>query len=191
VGGGIAGGGYGLFSGRLFGLDGAGEVGADAGPVEAAVDGLEDVLVAEVKRGFVDGGEGKRRGPGIAVLAGGDLAAEDGNGPGGDVLREGELFVPARDGAVAAADVNDVGVLGIDGEVAALAAAGGEPVARCDLEVVGAAGDWSSVVTWYICAVGWLYQEDQVLPRLRLMVVPWSVPRIMREEALGSTQSSW
>ena len=61
--------------------------------------------------------------------------------PGRDVLRLPGAFIEARQAAVGIADVKDVLVLGIDGDVAALAAAHGIPIAGVDLAVIGAAGN--------------------------------------------------
>ena len=47
------------------------------------------------------------------------------------------------------------------------------------------------MVTWYICAVGWLYHELNVSPPFTVMTTPWSAARAMTLGFVGSIQMRW
>src|SRR5438874_13842179 len=49
-------------------------------------------------------------------------------------------------------------------------------------------GNALSALTWYICAVGWLYQLLKVLPPLTVITVPWSLAIATMFESFGLIQ---
>ena len=142
--------------------------------MQTAVAGLQDKLCAEIERGFINGREGERGCPRIAIFALRNVCTEDGHGPRGNVLGKGALPVPAGDSAIAAAFVNYVGVFGVDGEVATFGSASGEPIARCDLVVIGAAehGCGTTVLLSAIDGVGKAIVGGYVVELRCRLVVP-------------------
>src|SRR5688500_19838403 len=52
-------------------------------------------------------------------------------------------------------------------------------------------GQELSVVTWYICAVGWLYHELHVWPPFTVMTAPWSAAIRMMSGLSGLIQKRW
>src|SRR5881275_1771231 len=62
-----------------------------------------------------------------------------------------------------------------------------EPLSCCPLH--SRYGKALSALTWYICAVGWLYQLLQVLPPLTVITAPWSLPRTITLPLFGLTQT--
>ena len=102
------------------------------------------------------------------------------------------MFGDLPGAAVVARDLaaeDDIRVERIGDGVAVLLDADGMPFAEGDLAVVAAArharraalllaaanastGKALSALTWYICAVGWLYHELQVSPPLTVTIAP-------------------
>ena len=91
-----------------------------------------------------------------------------------DVLAERRAPVEADHVAIGAGEIDHVFVLRIDGDVAALAAAGKKPVARVDVAVVGAAvhGDRAAVLLGAVDAVGKLVVGGDVIKLRGGLVVP-------------------
>ena len=52
-------------------------------------------------------------------------------------------------------------------------------------------GNEKSVLTWYIAAVGWVYQLLQLSPRLADTTPPWSLTTRMMFELVGLTHAFW
>src|SRR5215211_7910450 len=52
-------------------------------------------------------------------------------------------------------------------------------------------GNALSVVTWYIAAVGWLYQLLHDAPRFAEMTAPWSVTTRRMSGLFGLIQTFW
>ena len=62
-----------------------------------------------------------------------------------------------------------------------------EPLSCCPLQT--RYGKALSVVTWYIAAVGWLYQLLHDLPRFAETTAPWSEIAAMKSELVGLIQT--
>ena len=131
---------------ELLGI-GARQIGADRLPGPAVVPRAEDPFAAGVEHARVVRREGQREGPLKAVLLRAHVLAEVVLGPDRHELHLLGLVVVAQDGSTAAArapdrpGVDDVGVLGIDGDVSALREAHRVAVAPADVALARAARD--------------------------------------------------
>ena len=154
--------------------------------MQAAIHGFQHVLRAEVERCFVGRRENQNRRPGIAILALVDRQPETAEGPRRDVLAERCAAIETYHVAIGTREIDQVFVFRIDGDVAALAAAGQEPVARVDMPMVGAAvhGDGAAVL---LCAVNGVRERvigGDVIKLRGGLVIPGG-PRFAAIEADG------
>src|SRR6202171_3800188 len=117
----------------------SGEIGTNILPVQTAIDSLHHVLRPEIKRGRINRGKRQRRSPRVTILALIDLGFKCKRGPWSNILAQARPFVEAGNGTVSPTQINDVGVIRLAHQVAALAGTSGEPVPGRDLIVVGAA----------------------------------------------------
>ena len=122
------------------------EVRADCLPAIAFVGRLEDVVAGHIERVGIVGRDDDGIGPGKAVFEFGRIVAVVGFGPDGDEPYLSRAMVVALERAAAArrtadrAHIDDVRIVRMDGDVAALAGAGRVTVAPGDGALLGAAG---------------------------------------------------
>ncbi len=130
----------------LLGFIVAREVARDHFPACAAVGGFEDVVAGAVQRVRIVGRGDNRIGPLEAVLHGFGARAHGIIGPDGDVAKLPSAMVVAREQTIVRAGVNDVGILGIGRQPAALAAADVVPIAHADAALIAASCDADGAV---------------------------------------------